>query len=380
MTKGSLLRLAVERNVARIRKIIEDKIDWSSEVYVDQRVPEYREMWQAVARELGAGFIALTDDLWELELKGQRTRVLNYKLEFDDPVTLEMAGMKPLMYRLMKENGLQVPEHLIFRLESLEAAEQFLRQHQKGCVVKPARGTSSGKGVTTHIRTVKQLRRAAILASLYCRDLIIETLVPGESYRLLVLNGEVVHAVRRGGLKLRGDGTATVMELIHQENTRRKESGDQGSLDIDDDCHFTLGYQNLSLQSVPATNEVFLVKTVNSSRKRVEVRTIYSETVTEILCPSLRRDAERAAGILRSDFLGVDVITMDPTVSLEKSGGVISEVNTTPGLHHHYQRGTERFPRAAVEAIALLLERKAAYPGWYSSVRLAEQAGKSSAT
>ena len=378
MTKGALWRLAVERGVARILKTIESKINRSPEVYVDQMVSEYREMWQAVAQELGARFIVLTDELWELELKGQRTRILNYKLEFDNPVILDVAGMKPLMYRLMKKNGLQVPDHRTFRLETLEEAEQFLCHHPKGCVVKPAHDTSSGHGVTTHIQTVKQLRQAAILASLYCRDLLIEMLVPGESYRLLLLHGEVVHAVRRSGFKLRGDGLATVVELIHEENARRKRSGNLSSVEIDDDCYFTLGYQNLSLQSVPSKNESFLVKTVNSPRKGIEVRTIYNEAVTEILCPSLRGDAELAARILGSDFLGVDVITTDPTIPLEKSGGVISEVNTTPGLHHHYRRGTERFPSAALEAVAFLLDRKSTFGGLRIPLETEEQIRKSS--
>jgi glutathione synthase/RimK-type ligase-like ATP-grasp enzyme len=35
---------------------------------------------------------------------------------------------------------------------------------------------------------------------------------------------------------------------------------------------------------------------------------------------------------------GIDVITTDPGVPLGESGGVILEVNATPGYHHHYTR------------------------------------------
>jgi D-alanine-D-alanine ligase-like ATP-grasp enzyme len=33
---------------------------------------------------------------------------------------------------------------------------------------------------------------------------------------------------------------------------------------------------------------------------------------------------------------GVDVITPDASRPLEEAGGVVAEVNGTPGIHHHY--------------------------------------------
>jgi cyanophycin synthetase len=34
---------------------------------------------------------------------------------------------------------------------------------------------------------------------------------------------------------------------------------------------------------------------------------------------------------------GADLITTDPTLPLEHTGGAVVEVNGNPGLHHHYQ-------------------------------------------
>ena len=58
-----------------------------------------------------------------------------------------------------------------------------------------------------------------------------------------------------------------------------------------------------------------------------------------------------------SDFLGVDVITPDPSVPLRASGGVISEVNTTPALHHHYDVGQEPYPKVALLVFRALMRR-----------------------
>ena len=226
-------------------------------------------------------------------------------------------------------------------------------------MIKPANGYG-GQGVTTHVQQQGEVRRAAILASLSDRELLIEAQIPGESYRLLVLEGTMVHAVCRRGPRLIGDGTGTIQQLIDADNVIRRGAG-RPLLDIDRDCLFTLKYQGLSLDSRPARGQAFIVKTVNDPvRKYVEVRTVYTDTVTDLICDSIRRDAETAARVVSSDFLGVDVITTDPSVPLHRSGGVINEVNTTPALHHHYDANREPYPHVAILALEGVLRKKAA--------------------
>jgi cyanophycin synthetase len=313
-------------------------------------------MWRAVSEKIGANFSLLTNDLWEMRLDGRKTRILNYKMQFDDPVVLETVGRKPLVYRLLSEKGLRVPEHEVFGLDELDRAEAFLRRHpSKGCVVKPANGTSSGLGVTTHVLTRREVWKAAILASLYDSELLIERMIPGESYRFLVLDGEVIDVVRRRGPRLVGDGISSVAELIGAENKRLRERGED-VLGTHRDCLFTLDYQNLSLSSIPSKGLGFIVQSVNDPRqRRVEVRTVYNETVTDLVCHALKKNAESAAESLGSRFIGVDLITVDPTVPLEQSGGAIIEANTTPGLHHHYDLRREKYPKPALRVIQTLL-------------------------
>jgi cyanophycin synthetase len=52
---------------------------------------------------------------------------------------------------------------------------------------------------------------------------------------------------------------------------------------------------------------------------------------------SLVADASRAAELLGVRLAGVDVITRDCRQSLAAAGGVVLEVNATPGLHYHYE-------------------------------------------
>lgn len=349
--------LKIQRMVKRLQKIWRDWRNSSKKIYFYHRVSEYREMWRNVAIDNDARFTVLSDDVWEYEYNGRKTKIVNHEMEFDNPVTLILAGRKPLMHRMLREGGLPVPDHLVFRLAELEKAYAFLEAHPPYCVIKPGNGTHAGDGVTTHVMTRREIRKAAILASLYCQDLLIESQVPGECYRVLVIGGEVAHAVRRRGPRLTGDGRSSVRQLILAENERRKHQGTR-ILTVDRDCLFTLSWQKLTLESIPPSEHDFIVKTVDDPRgKLTEIRTVYNENVTGLICASVKRHAEMAANILGSDFVGVDIITPDPTVPLEESGGSINEVNTTPALHHHYNPENEKYPKIALQIINFLLSK-----------------------
>lgn len=349
--------LKLERILKRLHKLWEAKRSPRKKVYFRHRVSEYRDIWRSVAELTGGRLHELSEGFWEFELSGRKTRLSTHLLEFDNPITLELASKKPLMHRLLKERGLKVPEHEVYRLQELSRAYAFLDKYPRGCVVKPANGTHAGDGVTTNVLTPGEVRKASVLASLYCPDILIEKQIPGECYRLLVICGEMVHAVRRTGPRLTGDGKSNVRDLVKQENRARSDSG-KPLLELDRDCVFTLGWQGLSPDTVPACGHVFLFKSSEQHSSETEVRTVYNEDVTGLICPSVRKTAEEAANVLGSDFVGVDIITKDPSVSLEQSDGAINEVNTTPALHHHYDHEKEKFPAPAVIAIRKLLNRR----------------------
>jgi cyanophycin synthetase len=357
----SLRLLRIERALLKLRKQFIDALGLSGQTYFHHRVAEYREMWRAIAQAAGASFRELAVDIWEVEIDSVRTRIHNHAMEFDNPVVLGLAGRKTAVHRLLEADGLPIPEYAVFTLSDLGAAATFLEAHPRGCVIKPANGYG-GQGVTTHVQRPNELRRAAVLASVYDGELIIEAQIPGESYRLLVLEGRMVHAVCRRGPRLTGDGVASVRQLIDADNRRRRQQR-LPTLDVDRDCAFTLGYQQLALDSVPASGREILVKSVNDpARKYAEVRTVYTDVVTAAISPSIRQQAERAAQLVGSEFLGVDIITPDATVPLRQSGGAINEVNTTPALHHHYESPQEPFPAVAMLALHALVRKKAAVP------------------
>ena len=354
MMKSKFIK--IERLLVRSHKTWVEWRGTSGQIYFEHRVSEYQKMWRSIADDLGARFSILADNFWELELDGKCIRINNYQLEFDNPVTLSLAGNKPLVHRLLMEGNIPIPKHIVFRLSELGKAYGFLESNSGYCVIKPADGYG-GKGVSTHIKSTREVDRAAILASLYSHNLLMESQVPGESYRLLVLGGKLVHAVCRQGPRLVGDGNSTVSELLERENRRLQNQGKNG-FDLDRDCEFTLRYQGLEIDSTPEKGREIIIKSINEpERNNQEVRTVYNKVVTHLICERVKEQVELAAKIVKSDFVGVDIITVNPQVPLEDSGGVVNEVNTTPALHHHYDINTEKYPLVAMQAASFLLDR-----------------------
>jgi cyanophycin synthetase len=321
---------------------------------MSEYTPFYKSLWEDAARRVGCGFEELMPGYWRVTA-GDRTSVIhNYKVGIDDPVTLHLAGNKPLCYRLMGEEGLSIPAYLSFRLNDLEAVRRFMEKEGGLFVVKPAVGTAGSRGVTTHVAGFSECRKASALASLFSPDILIEKHIPGESYRLLVLDGRVIHAARRRGIRVTGDGIRSVRGLLEGAAGGGNDVGAFWEREVT--SHLALrGY---TLDSIPGDGEEILVASRNGvSRKHVEVLTSYDEDVTGQIGDDLRDQAVRAAKVIGSRFAGVDIITGDPSAPLKRNGGAIHEINTTPALHNHYNLpgGPENGTPAAVFVIRYLL-------------------------
>jgi cyanophycin synthetase len=313
---------SVERSAKRLLGI-------QRSVYVDQRAGEYRGYWEGAARLIGAEFRDLAEDVWEVRRDGRHTRLCISHVQLNDPVISDISGNKKLCYDLASEAGLPVPSHLVFTLRELDRAVELLERRSEPCVVKPASDTSAGIGVSVNVRTRGQLKSAAILASLFTKQLLVEEMVPGESCRLLYIGGEFVHAVRRRGVRVTGDGTSTVAGLV------RRVTPGNGALDVN--AIWTLRAQGLTPASVIESGREVLVRSLPPGEARTrELRTVYTEDITSLVGDPLRDEIGRVVASVESRLAGVDVITLDPRVSLRESGGVFLEVNPAPGIHHHY--------------------------------------------
>jgi D-alanine-D-alanine ligase-like ATP-grasp enzyme len=314
----------------------------------------YERAWREAAAELGASFRTLGGGIGEIELDGQRTRVIENTCGIDDPVTLMVLADKLLTYKILEEEGLPVPRHASFELGNLKAALAFLEVSGRDCVVKPASGTGGGRGVTTGIRTRSQLARASALAAVYCDEIQIEEQIEGDNYRLLYLDGELVDAFVRRQPSVVADGRSSIARLVKKANEARLAAGSGQSqvlLTVDMDMKRTLAKQGLSLRSIPEAAKTVKLKTVVNENCGSD-----NSTATSLLCGSVIEEGARAVRALRVRLAGVDMITPDPSVPLAEAGGVVLEVNAPPNYYYHYNKGDGSLAVAGCVLKKLLIE------------------------
>jgi D-alanine-D-alanine ligase-like ATP-grasp enzyme len=294
----------------------------------------YERIWREAADATGARMQRLGPGLFELSRDGVTTRVFQQVVELDDAVTLQVALDKALVHRLLAPMEVSIPDHLEFDVRDPAPALEFLARAGGPCVVKPAAGTGGGHGTTAGVTRPAELMRARLHAAKGSGRLLIERQVAGAVYRLLLLDGELLDVVRSVPAHLTGDGRSTIEGLIFAENERRlAASGAAGlsPLGVGLDMAIALERAGLTLLSIPPAGSTVAIGTVTNNNALDDNETFRGELAPVLLTEA--RAAQRAVGLR---LAGVDVITTDLARPLSETGGVITEVNGTPGLHHHY--------------------------------------------
>jgi cyanophycin synthetase len=172
---------------------------------------------------------------------------------------------------------------------------------------------------------------------------VIEELLQGKDYRVLVVGGRVVAAAERSPCHVTGNGKNTIAELIEIENRDpRRGEGHEKPLTriyVDETLEVFLGKGGHTLAGVPPAGErVVLSGSANLSTGGT------ARDVTDALHPEVRAVCERAARALDLDVCGVDLVMEDVTRPFAAGRGGVVEVNASPGLrmHLHPSEGARR--------------------------------------
>ena len=292
----------------------------------------YKQFWQDSVAHIDAEIQTLEHNWSVVKKNGNSTFIQGERVMLDSALTLELAGNKALIYRLLAEDGYQVPKSLVFSLNTINKAFEFKQEVDSNVVIKPM-SSWAGQGVTVNINNTETLKKAASYASRFGDELIIEQHIPGDSYRLLFLNGDLIDAVRRDSPQVTGDGKYTIRELIEEENQKRINADEiiaLSTISIDSDCKRTLKEQGLTLSSIPPGGEPIVIKTVPNHNNRFENHVVKNQVHEDIIS-----QGRKICSQYRIELAGLDIITTDIGRPLNETGGVINEINTTPGLHHH---------------------------------------------
>ncbi len=335
------------------------RVDGNAAPFAALKSANYERLWSAAAARASAAFENLGYGIYRISRDGRDTFVSDSRVMLDGPVTLKMAGNKPLVSRILAEHGHPVGRFLEFKLSQFARAEAFLEELGGLAVVKPAVSGASGKGVTTGIRTRRELWRASILAATHSDTILMEEQASGLSYRLLYIDGEFIDAVERRPPCLTGDGRHTLSQLIRLENVRRRRGVAplaMQPLGVDVELKRCIASQGLTLSSVIDADRTVVLKAVVNENTAAE-----NSSVRDRVHPDTIRRGAEIARLLKIRLAGHDVITPDISRPLTETGGVFNEVNTTPGLQHHYLID---YPERAVPVMERLIDVLLAEQEW----------------
>ena len=301
----------------------------------------------AAARARGIPFRRLDDEsLVQLGHGRQQRRIRTSVTDRTGKIAEWISLDKDLTKKLLAELGLPVP--LGRPVSSAEHAWATACELGLPVVVKP-RNADYGHGIGLKLSTREQVFAAYAAAREYRHEVLVERFAPGAQYRITVVGDRVVAAVRREPVRLAGDGTHTISQLMEQANLDPRR-GDDLRLPLervcaDDDTAQVLAEQGFTLDAVvPAGVEVVLSRIAHSWAGAGV------SDVTDLVHPRVAEQAVRAARLIGLDVAGLDVVAEDISRPLEDQGGVILEVNAEPTIAFHFPPLCDRY-RPVCEAI-----------------------------
>jgi GNAT-family acetyltransferase (TIGR03103 family) len=286
------------------------------------------------ARRRGIG-VEIEDEeaaLFRLSLGGRTIACRESLSELTTAVALSRCDDKALTRRLLIKNDLSVPDQT--DAGSKKDNRAFLEKYET-IVVKPARG-EQGRGISVGVTDAKAMETAIDSARNHCDRVLLEEYCTGDDLRVIVIGGHVVAGAVRRPAMVKGNGKATVSELIASQSRRRAAAtGGESRIPLDTETERCVSDAGLTMESVlDEGTPLYVRRTANLHTGG----TIHD--VTDHLHPAITDASIRAAKVLDIPVVGLDLIVASP----RRPDYVIIEANERPGLANHEPQPTaQRF-------------------------------------
>jgi D-alanine-D-alanine ligase-like ATP-grasp enzyme len=314
------------------------------------KTPFITSIVEKVAEEIGAVVVVEPEYRYVGYIKfknGNRTFFRNYRFNINYHASAEIIKDKDYTKFFLKEFGYKTTEGKTFFSERFCQAINSNRDINVGfdyaqelgfpVIVKPLNLTHGI--LVTKVYTKEEYYEVAqkILQNNYA--LIIERFYSGNDYRILVLDDEIVVAYQRIPLLIKGDGEATVFELMQQKQENFINNGRGEIIKFEDDrIQTNLQRLNFKFNSIlPKDKIVYLLDNANLSSGGEAI------DLTENIHPDFQKLAINITKDMGMRLAGVDIITNDITSPL--ADYIIIEVNGSPGLDHYASLGEAQHKR-----------------------------------
>jgi cyanophycin synthetase len=244
----------------------------------------------------------------------------------------KIADDKELSYHLLERHGMPIPKTAYVNAEDVSAFDwTCFEAFRFPVIVKPVDG-AHGKGVQMGIRDIAELREKLAAAFVEYPRMIVQEQVSGEECRVLVVLGKVLLALHRIPPSVRWDGKSTVHDLIDAENNgnpmRKSEyNAPLSHIEEDEELIDFIAKKGYSLQSVLPDGMVLQLRWNSNLGTGWSAR-----DVTDILHEDTKRLCVDVAEKFGLGICWVDILSSDFSKPLSQTGGMILEVNATPGI------------------------------------------------
>ncbi len=214
----------------------------------------------------------------------------------------------------------------------INAAYRHAQKMGLPVIVKPNEG-SHGIGVFL-VRNKREFFRAMRHIFKEHRVALVQRLVRGRDYRIVVLDDKIISAYERIPLSIVGDGASSIKKLLQKKQRRFRAGGRDTRIRLDDiRIAHKLGAQKLALRSVPESGKrVFLLDNANLSSGGDAV------DVTKPIHPEFKKLAVQLTRDMGLRFSGVDLMVAGDIRNPPKKYWVL-EINAAPGLDHYVHTG-----------------------------------------
>ena len=298
---------------------------------------------------------------------GRNSQIINFASSSkDSKIAKEIQRDKWSSNLMMERLGLPTPKWQI--LDSAEQIEEIWNQYEKPVVIKPT-GLTAGSGVSTGIDTIQKAKTAYQIAKeptkkhigkTWQQKIMIQEQVPGEDYRLLVIDGKLEVVTKRIPAFIIGDGRSTIKELIEETNRDPRRDTSKPThilkpIKIDPPLLRLLDEKGLTLESIPKKDEKITVRKVASMSQGG-----ITEDFTDEVGPEIKYIVESIASSIHAFVVGADILCKDISKPLTKDNGGIIEINTKPEayLNLYPVIGKQREEVADIHIAKLLRDNK----------------------
>lgn len=246
---------------------------------------------------------------------------------------LIICKFKNLTMDFVESLGYTTPAYRLARTAS-EAEDMLVGD---AVVVKPIDGHRS-EGVSVNIIDVPGLQAAITFAQAHSarKEVIVQRMLTGKLYRLLVVDGKLVAVMQRKAAEVVGDGRTTLRGLVERTNAdpRRGDSVDTPLKKIHlEDVKEYLGAETLN--TVPTSDQTVRVTALDSVSAGGE-----AINATDFVHDDWRKVTEHIAHEAGLFIAGYDVICDDIANPLMGKFVPLLEINSSPGLKlHEYPTG-----------------------------------------